>query len=268
MGRVTTAAGAAAILLGLALGAARANAAAPDEINGVWVVRPQFYLGAQLSPKPELTPAAAAQMKRRAEASARGYVRSVGNMLCEGGGGPSLFMIRSPFEIFSGFGRLTFVFETETFNQPRTVYLKEAAQPDNIFPSFNGHSIGRWDGDVLVVDTVGFNGRGTLLGGVPRSEQAHIVEHFRLIDGGKALSDEVTMEDPKSLVKPWTVTLLFDRMPDTEERFEVTCDVDLDSLKAIDLPSLKDADPEVARLLDPDQRGTDPALKIAQSHQK
>jgi hypothetical protein len=57
-------------------------------------------------------------------------------------------------------------------------------------------------------------------------------------------------------------------MPDTEERFEVTCDVDLDSLKAIDLPSLKDADPEVARLLDPDQRGTDPALKIAQSHQK
>jgi hypothetical protein len=266
--RVTAAAGAAAILLSGAFSAMGAKAAAPNAIDGVWVVRPQFYIGAELSPKPDLTPAAAAQMKRRAEASAKGYVRSVGNMLCEGGGGPELFMLRSPFEIFSGFGRLTFIFETETFNQPRTVYLKESSQPGNLFPTFNGHSIGRWDGDVLVVDTVGFNDRGILLGGVPRSDQAHTVERFRLLDGGKALSDEVTMEDPKSLLKPWTVTLLFDRMPDTEERFEVTCDVDLDAFKAVDLPSLKDADPEVARLLDPDQRGTDPALKIAKSNQK
>ena len=248
--------------------AAGAQAKASDAINGVWVVRPEYYVGAKLSPQPELTPEARAQQQRRAAASAKGYVRSAGNMLCEGGGGPSLFMVRSPFEVFSGFGRVTFIFETETFNQPRTVYLNEKAQPDSVFPSNNGHSIGHWDGEALVVDTVGFNARGALLGGVPRSDQAHIVERFSLSADGKTLSDTVTMQDPKVLAKPWTTTLMFDRMADTEERFEVSCDVDLDAFKTLDLASLKDADPEVARLLDPDQRGTDPALKIAQPDKK
>ena len=213
----------AAIVLGCAaLGPEALAASKPQEaIDGVWVVRPEYYVGARLSPQPELTPAAEAQRKRRAEASARGYVRSVGNMLCQGGGGPSLFMIRSPFEVFSGFGRVTFIFETETFNQPRTVYIEEKSQPADPFPSANGHSIGHWEGETLVVDTVGFNDRGALLGGIARSEKAHIVERFTVSQGGKVLTDEVRMEDP-----------------------------------------------EVDRLLDPDRRGTDPALKIAKPESK
>ena len=260
----------AAIALGLAALAPPALAATdPQEaIQGVWMVEPPYYLGARLSPQPELTPGAEAQRTRRAEAAARGYVRSVGNMLCEGGGGPSLFMIRSPFEVFSGFGRLTFIFETETFNQPRTVYLDEKTQPADIFPSANGHSIGHWEGEALVVDTVGFNDRGALLGGIARSDKAHIVERFTVSPDGKTLTDEVRMEDPEVLAKPWTVKLVFDREPNTEERFEVACDVDLDALAAVDLKSLKGADPEVDRLLDPDRRGTDPALKIAKPESK
>ena len=50
-----------------------------------------------------------------------------------------------------------------------------------------------------------------------------------------------------------------DRMPDAEERFEVSCEPDLDAIKTLDLPALKDADPEVARFLNPDTRPTDPA---------
>jgi hypothetical protein len=258
------------ILAGLATLAGVSGAAAKpqDAINGVWVVRPEYYVGTRLSPQPELTPAAEAQRKRRAEASAKGYVRSVGNMLCEGGGGPSLFMIRSPFEVFSGFGRVTFIFETETFNQPRTVYLREPSQPADVFPSANGHSIGHWEGEILVVDTAGFNDRGTLLGGIQRSEKAHMVERFTVSPDGKALTDEVRMEDPAVLAKPWTVKLVFDREPDTEERFEVACDVDLDAFNAVDLKSLAGADPEIDRLLDPDRRGTDPALKIAKPEPK
>ena len=268
MGVIKAVAGGVGAVAPASVAARPVMARSPQSIDGVWVVRPQFYIGAKLSPPPDLTPEAAAQQKRRAMAVGKGYVRSVGNMLCEGGGGPSLFMIRSPFEVFSGFGRITFIFETETFNQPRTVYLNEKTQPGAVFPTFNGHSIGRWDGDTLVVDTVGFNGRGALLGGVPGSDQAHVLERFSLSPDGKTLSDKVTMEDPKMLAKPWTVTLVFDRMADTEERFEVTCDVDLDAFKAVDLASLKDADPEVARLLDPDRRGADPALKIAKPDQK
>ena len=249
-------------------GVSSAVAKPEDAINGVWMVRPEYYVGARLSPQPELTPAAEAQRKRRADASAKGYVRSVGNMLCEGGGGPSLFMIRSPVEVFSGYGRVTFIFETETFNQPRTVYLNEKVQPADIFPSANGHSIGHWEGGVLVVDTQGFNDRGALLGGIARSDKAHMVERFSVSSDGKVLTDEVRMEDPLVLAKAWTVKLMFDRQPDTEERFEVSCDVDLDAFNSLDLKSLAGADPEVDRLLDPDRRGTDPALKIAKPDQK
>lgn len=237
-------------------------ASAKPPLEGVWMIQKQFYLGEPLMPRPELTPAAQAEARARSAATAKGYVRSVGNMLCLPAGGPQLFVMRSPFEIFEGFGRVTFIFETEGSNQPRTVYLNEKTQPPDIYPSFNGHSIGHWDGDVLVVDTVGFNGRGSVLAGVPKSTQTHITERFSWSADGKTMSAEITTEDPVNLVKPWTTTLKFDRVPDTEERFEVWCEVDLDAFKTVDLNAVKDADPEAARLLDPDLRPTDPALKI------
>ncbi|MEI9890433.1 MAG: hypothetical protein WDN45_07335 [Caulobacteraceae bacterium] len=95
------------------------------------------------------------------------------------------------------------------------------------------------------------------------SEQAHIVERLSVSKDGKVLSDEITMTDPVSLAQPWTTTLKYDREADTEERFEVACEPDLDAIKSLDLNALKDADPEVARLIDPNTRPTDPALKIA-----
>jgi hypothetical protein len=232
-------------------------------IDGVWMIREQYYLGQPLTPKPDLTEAVKAQAAKSAAARAKGYVRSVGNMLCTPSGGPQLFVVRSPFEIFHGFGRITFIFETEGSNQPRTVYLNEPVQPPDIYPSFNGHSIGHWEGGTLVVDTVGFNGRGALLGQVPKSTKTHLVERFTWSSDGKVLSDQITVEDPTTLVTPWTTTLVFDRMANTEERFEVWCEVDLDAFKTVDLEAIKDADPEVARMLDPNERAMDPALKIA-----
>lgn len=253
------------LLLALAQPAAAAGRKRmkPPPIDGVWMIREQYYLGQPLLPKPELTEAVKAQNARRAAATAKGYVRAVGNMLCSPQGGPQLFMMRSPFEIFQGFGRLTFVFETEGSNQPRTVYLNQTQQPDDIYPSFNGHSIGHWEGRTLVVDTIGFNGRGALLGPVPKSEKTHLIERFTWSADGRVMSDQITVEDPVTLVKPWTTTLVFDRKPDTEERFEVWCEVDLDAFRTVDLESLKDADPEIARLLDPSERNADPALKFA-----
>lgn len=244
-------------------GAAATKRPAHPSLAGVWVVQDAYHLGAPLKPAPELTPAVKALEKLRAEATARGYVRSASNMLCAQSGGPSLFQIRSPFEVFEGFGRITFIFETEGNNQPRTVYMNEKAHPGDLYPSFNGHSIGRWEGRTLVVDTIGFNGRGGLPGGAPKTEKTHVIERFTMSANGKTLTDVMTVEDPLTFVRPWTTTLVFDRMPDTEERFEVWCEVDLDAFKTLDLNALKDADPEVARLLDPNERPTDPALKIA-----
>ncbi len=251
-------------LCGVAASASAATKAkaAKGDITGVWMAEPAYFLGARLMPEPVLTPAALDLRKRRAVATQKGYVRSAGNMLCEGGGGPSLSMIRSPFEVMQGFGRISFIFETETFNQPRTVYLNEKTQPATPYPSENGHSIGHWEGKVLVVDTIGFSGRSSFPGGVRASEGAHIVERFEVSKDGKVLTDTLTMTDPVSLAQPWTTTLKYDRMPNTEERFEVTCEPDLDALKTLDLEALKDVDPLVARLVDPNTRPTDPALKI------
>lgn len=242
--------------------ASRAKAATPD-FTGVWMIQQDYHLGQPLKPKPELTPYAADLQARQRAATAKGYVRSAANMLCLPSGGPQLFQMRSPFEVMQGFGRLTFIFETEGSNQPRTVYLREKTHPDDLYPSFNGHSIGHWEGKTLVVDTIGFNGRGTLPGGVPKTVDTHLVERFTWSADGKTMTDTITAEDPKVLAKPWTFNLVFDRMADTEERFEVWCEPDLDAFKTLDLNALKDSDPEVARMLDPETRASDPALLFA-----
>ena len=160
-------------------------------------------------------------------------------------------------------GQVTII--AEWSSQVRRVFTDGRGHPpaDDLDPTFNGHSIGHWEGKTLVIDTIGFNGRGALLGPVQKSDKTHVVERMSWSADGKVLTDQFTMEDPVSLAKPWTTTLVFDRMADTEERFEVWCEVDLDAFKTLDLPSLKDADPEVALMLDPDKRATDPALKIA-----
>ena len=241
--------------------AAAPKAAAPAGITGVWMVEQPYQLGAALSPKPQLTPYAEGLRQRRAAAREKGYVRGFDNVLCQGGGGPYLATRRSPFDVMSGFGRIVFIFETESFNQPRTVYLNEKTHPTDIFPSWNGHSIGHWEGKTLVVDTVGFNGRGRNIGDLPQSTQQHVIERFSVSKDGKVLTDEITIEDPQILAKPWSGVMKFDRMADSEERYEVSCDVDLDYLKTMDLDALKDADTEVARFLThPD---ADPALAFA-----
>jgi hypothetical protein len=76
----------------------------------------------------------------------------------------------------------------------RVIHLGVDSHPDNIEPSFAGHSIGRWEGDVLVVDTIGFESKAYR--GSVNSEAYHVVERFSLEDNGKMLKREHTEEDP------------------------------------------------------------------------
>ena len=77
----------------------------------------------------------------------------------------------------------------------RVIHMNMAQHPANITPSYAGHSIGRWDGDVLVVDTIGFE-PGSLAGAVPHSSALHIVERFTLNPATLELTREYTAEDP------------------------------------------------------------------------
>jgi hypothetical protein len=77
----------------------------------------------------------------------------------------------------------------------RTVHMKMASHPAGVAPSRAGHSIGRWDGDTLVVDTVGF-APGSLAGTVPHSDKLHVVERFSLDPKTMALKRDYTADDP------------------------------------------------------------------------
>src|SRR5579864_9480689 len=80
-------------------------------------------------------------------------------------------------------------------------------------PTYMGHSIGKWEGDALVVDTVGFNDKTWLdRDGHPHSDQLHVVERFHRVDRSNMIID-ITMEDPKALLKPWTAQLNFQLKP-------------------------------------------------------
>jgi hypothetical protein len=81
------------------------------------------------------------------------------------------------------------------------VYLDGRAHPANSDPSWMGHSIGKWDGDTLVVDRVGFNDR-SLIGLYSHTEQLHISERWTRTDLGH-MKVEMTIEDPGAYIKPW-----------------------------------------------------------------
>jgi hypothetical protein len=93
----------------------------------------------------------------------------------------------------------------EEDHMARHVYLTDKHSPD-VTPSWFGESIGHYEnGDTLVVDTIGLNTR-TFVDSyrTPHTEQLHVVERFRIVDGGKALEVTARVEDPGAFTMPWT----------------------------------------------------------------
>lgn len=91
----------------------------------------------------------------------------------------------------------------------RTIHMNLTEHPKDITPSQTGHSIGRWEGDVLVVDTFGF-APGMLNGQLPHSDQLRVVERFQFDTKTRQLRREYTATDPRFLNKPVTGTNAMD----------------------------------------------------------
>ena len=86
----------------------------------------------------------------------------------------------------------------------RQLFLDGRGHPKDMDPLWMGDSIAKWDGDTLVVDTVGFNDKTWLSGqGAPHSDQLHVIERYRVPDFGH-LEVEITLEDPKAFTRPHT----------------------------------------------------------------
>jgi hypothetical protein len=109
-----------------------------------------------------------------------------GSILSDWGGEPVNRITQTEDTIKLQYGRL---------GLERTIYMKVAAHPANVTPSRAGHSIGKWENDALVVDTVGFL-PGTLIGVTPNSDKLHVVERFTLDPATMALKREFTADDP------------------------------------------------------------------------
>ena len=110
----------------------------------------------------------------------------------------------------------------------RLVFLDGREHPKDVDPTWYGHSVGRWDGDTLVVDRVGFN-EGTWLGGgqgLPHTDRLHLVERFRRPDLGH-LEVETTIEDAGAYQRPWTRKVTFELRPN-QEVHEYVCENNLD----------------------------------------
>jgi hypothetical protein len=98
----------------------------------------------------------------------------------------------------------------------RVVHMT-AAHPANVQPSLDGHSIGRWDGETLVIDTIGFEADSSGLGlNVPAGPRKHLVERLTLTQDRTRLRYEVTVEDPDFLLGSATLTQQWDHRPDLE----------------------------------------------------
>jgi hypothetical protein len=121
----------------------------------------------------------------------------------------------------------------------RRIYL-DRPHPKNPIPSWNGHSIGRWEGDTLRVDTVGFNDKSWLFGGMePHTEEAHLIERMRRVANDAFMEINITVEDRHALTSAYTYNRYYKRQPETVGMPEIVCNEDPETWKQFRNDALK-----------------------------
>jgi hypothetical protein len=120
----------------------------------------------------------------------------------------------NPHKIVQAPGVIVIMYEV--FGGHRQIYVDGRRPPADPQPLWLGYSVGRWDGDTLAVDTVGFNDKSRLDAyGHPHSEDLHIVERFRRRDFGH-MDVQLTIEDPRTYTRPFTIRFTDLLVPDSD----------------------------------------------------
>jgi len=205
--------------------AAVTSPATPPDWQGAWV--PDFGALMRTKSNPVFTPEYEAKHAAfRAKAVAG---QPVPNPMqnCIPPGMPDTMELPFPVEFLFTPGRITII--QEAFGQVRRVYMDGRAHPAEPDPTFNGHSIGHWEGDTLVIDTTQIRDDTylPLRGDIdfvpgPHSDALHIVERIRLVEPDK-LEDKFTITDAKALAQPWEFSIQYVRHRDWDLR-EYVCE--------------------------------------------
>ena len=203
-------------------------------IDGKWFNYPQCTGNARLDPSVSLLPAAIPEPPLKEEylkpwreeqeiirqANAEGRPIATHYTHCIPDGMPAMMMAMFPMEVLESPGQITII--QEAYNQVRRIYLDaEQVHYADAEPRFWGHSVGRWEGETLVVDTVGIK-EDVRFREVPHSNQMRITERIRLVSDN-LMEDEVTVEDPVYLTGPWTWKWLYERRPEYR-MYEYVCE--------------------------------------------
>ena len=163
--------------------------------------------------KPEeipLTPWGAGVYKERIDNNGKDHP----GVRCLPSGIPEKLNIPDGLKVVQTPDLIVFLYESRTIY--RQVFLDGRPLPKNAQPMWMGYSVGHWEGDTLVVETIGQNGKTWLdMKGLPGTEQLKVTERYSRPNIGR-VNIEVTIDDPKAYTKPWTVKFAWRLVPDTE----------------------------------------------------
>jgi hypothetical protein len=135
---------------------------------------------------------------------------------CVPPGTPRLLWAPFPVMVLQTPRKITFVHEYQ--HLLRHIYMDEPLPAaEDVDPTYMGESVGRWEGDTLVVETLGLTDKTVLdREGMPHSASMRLTERWRLIDGGKRLENRIIIDDAETFTAPWTARVVFERKPGTE----------------------------------------------------
>jgi len=199
--------------------APRTSEGKPD-LSGMWinVYNPD-------TPPPPLQPWAAELLRRRMENDSKDYPGGY----CLPANASSITRA-FPYKFVQTPSLMVAIHESDTPGL-RQIFLDGRPHPQDWNPTWQGHSIGRWEGDTLVIDTMGFNDKAWLsLSGIPHTEKLHVVERIRRPDYGH-IEIEITMEDSEAFTGPWKRSFTATLAPPEEEIIEFICNENNNDIK-------------------------------------
>ena len=206
--------------------------------SGVW--SPGVSAAARTTPTPpKLTPEAQAQVNAFEAGKARGENLQTAAANCVPNGMPGIMRVPYPIEFTYSPGRVNVLIET--YSQVRRIYI-DRPLPEDPDPFFNGHSVGHWEGDTLVVDTIGISPIVSVVPGLHATENTRIRE--RISRNGTLMRDEITLTDPALFAEPYVMVQNYQLKPDWEMREYVCQENNRDAADEEGRPSMDLGDPD------------------------
>jgi hypothetical protein len=197
------------------------TASGTPDLSGVWSAPADYFKDLAFDLKPDEVPMLpwAKSLQKERETKDHGDDPMA---LCLPPGVPRIDTSNSgdalhPFKIVQTPNLILLLYETSVNSTFRQIFLDGRQLPKDPQPTWLGYSVGHWEGNTLVVETTGFNGRAWLdtFKGHPQTDAAHVIERFTRRDFGH-MDLSVTIDDPKAYSKPWQVLMHTILLADTD----------------------------------------------------